>query len=249
MFYKDIQKIFGPDLTDSDWSEIKASAAREGFYHAMRFSDGMAWTGHYDLDKVLHHYHLPARFDGKTILDVGPADGYFSFLAERGGASRVLAIQPGAAYPGFSYAHRKLKSKVEFSPTSIYNLNAISSDADQFDYVFCFSVLLHLPELLTALSGLFKATRECAFIATVIDEQSDSSSAKNTPNVLFVGERHAGLASSSFCNYWFPNTAAFTKMLHFVGFKTVDALDYFYLSESRTPPRKTNYHGVFRCSV
>jgi len=35
---------------------------------------------------------MPADLTGKTVLDVGARDGYFSFEAERRGASRVLAI-------------------------------------------------------------------------------------------------------------------------------------------------------------
>src|ERR1700680_2181300 len=31
-------------------------------------------------------------FAGKTVLDIGAWDGYYSFLAERGGASRVVAL-------------------------------------------------------------------------------------------------------------------------------------------------------------
>ena len=61
--------------------------------------------------------HLP-DLTGKTVLDVGARDGYFSFAAERFGASRVLAVQPRAwRLPGgkdrFEYMRRTLASHVE----------------------------------------------------------------------------------------------------------------------------------------
>jgi tRNA (mo5U34)-methyltransferase len=43
-----------------------------------------------------HVYRLPVldaeRFAGRSVLDVGAFDGFYSFLAERRGARRVVAV-------------------------------------------------------------------------------------------------------------------------------------------------------------
>ena len=59
-----------------------------------------------------HVYRLPVlgaeRFAGRSVLDVGAFDGFYSFLAERRGARRVVAVdneqyvdwsRPGSASP------------------------------------------------------------------------------------------------------------------------------------------------------
>ena len=64
---------------------------------------------------------MPASLAGKSVLDVGAWDGFFSFEAERRGASRVLAtdsyVWDGShdwgSKRGFELARTALNSKVE----------------------------------------------------------------------------------------------------------------------------------------
>ena len=63
--------------------------------------------------------HLP-DLSGRTVLDIGAYDGFYSFEAERRGAARVLATDswtwnwPGSdARRNFDLAHDVLESKVE----------------------------------------------------------------------------------------------------------------------------------------
>jgi tRNA (mo5U34)-methyltransferase len=60
---------------------------------------------------------LPEDLTGKSVLDVGAWDGFFSFECERRGAARVLAIDTYAwdvhGKDGFLLAHSVLRSKVE----------------------------------------------------------------------------------------------------------------------------------------
>jgi SAM-dependent methyltransferase len=65
---------------------------REGrWYHCIRH-EGLLSNGIYDIDRYLPHYHLDDDYSGKSVLDVGCADGYFSLLLKSRGASRVCAI-------------------------------------------------------------------------------------------------------------------------------------------------------------
>jgi tRNA (mo5U34)-methyltransferase len=61
------------------------------WYHCIRHA-GLTANGVYDIDQYLDRYHLPESFSGRTVLDVGCADGYFSLLARRRGAARVRGV-------------------------------------------------------------------------------------------------------------------------------------------------------------
>lgn len=50
------------------------------------------WIDVRDRDTHWYHYGLPEKLDGKSVIDVGSADGFFAFEAERRGASRVLSV-------------------------------------------------------------------------------------------------------------------------------------------------------------
>jgi tRNA (mo5U34)-methyltransferase len=59
------------------------------WYHQIDLGHGVVTPGHrgWDFDTLV----LPS-LEGRTVLDVGAWDGYFSFEAERRGASRVVAL-------------------------------------------------------------------------------------------------------------------------------------------------------------
>ena len=67
----------------------------------------------------LEEIRMPQGLRGKTVLDVGAWDGFFSFEAERRGASRVLATdsfvwknKSWGSKAGFDLATRVLRSNV-----------------------------------------------------------------------------------------------------------------------------------------
>lgn len=61
------------------------------WYHCFRYED-MVSNGTYDVEKYIHHYQFDDDYGGKTVLDVGCSDGYFSFWVKKNGAKRVLGI-------------------------------------------------------------------------------------------------------------------------------------------------------------
>jgi predicted nicotinamide N-methyase len=67
---------------------------------------------------------FPKDFTGKTVLDIGAYDGFFSFEAERRGAKRVLATDRHPIdHCGFAVAHELKKSKVEYAVASVFDLD------------------------------------------------------------------------------------------------------------------------------
>ena len=85
-------------------------------------------------------------FTGKTVLDIGCWDGYWSFYAERRGAARVLATddatQNWAASKGLMLAKYLFKSSIQTDlDVSVYGLDKLS---DTFDIILCLGVYYHL---------------------------------------------------------------------------------------------------------
>src|ERR1700712_3578633 len=61
------------------------------WWHTMDLGDGIVTPGASKSAETLPRLQMPANLAGRTVLDVGAWDGFFSFEAERRGASRVVA--------------------------------------------------------------------------------------------------------------------------------------------------------------
>src|SRR6266480_2841742 len=75
--------------------ELEVMAARVPFWwHSIDLGDGIVTKGlksSKHLKNELESLRLP-DLNGKTVLDIGAFDGFYSFEAERRGASRVVAL-------------------------------------------------------------------------------------------------------------------------------------------------------------
>jgi len=100
---------------------------------------------------------LPESLDGKSVLDVGSAYGYFCFEAEARGASRVVGVELEEDRFGDAQLLKEIKgSKVEFMQRDI-----VHEPLDEhFDYVLLLNVLHHVHEPMRALRQLARLTRE-----------------------------------------------------------------------------------------
>ena len=109
------------------------------------------------------------EFSGKSVLDVGCWDGYWSFYAERRGARSVLAAdditQNWGTGEGLRLAKELLQSKVEINQhVSAYELASLGR---RFDIVLFMGVYYHLVAPLSAIAQL----RHCCHPdATVVVE-------------------------------------------------------------------------------
>jgi 2-polyprenyl-3-methyl-5-hydroxy-6-metoxy-1,4-benzoquinol methylase len=65
---------------------------KASWYHTIRFPHGLISQGTYDHQPVLKYYGFPKSLKNKSVLDVGAADGFFSFELEKRGAKSILAI-------------------------------------------------------------------------------------------------------------------------------------------------------------
>ena len=129
---------------------------RPFFHSPFNFGDGLTTKPphtHRRFRRRLQLLGIPDDLSGKTVLDIGAWDGFFSFEFERRGAKRVLAIDTYAWDHGglecFLLAHEHFKSKVEHQRLDVHDLSP--QEVGTFDLVFCAGVLYHMRHPLLAL--------------------------------------------------------------------------------------------------
>jgi tRNA (mo5U34)-methyltransferase len=209
--------------------ELAGEVARIRWYHRMDLGHGVVTPGRNDPAYTLRRLHLPASFAGKTVLDVGAWDGFYSFEAERRGAARVLATDhfcwghggPGTR-AGFDLARRALGSRVEAMEIDVLEL--APERVGTFDVVLFLGVLYHMRHPLLALERVASVTRELLVVETAVDLLS----VRRPAAAFYPGRELAGDPT----NWWGPNPAAVIAMLRDVGFPRVEIV---------TPPASLSY--------
>ena len=164
--------VYDDDRTMDSRLQSQADALR--WYHTIDLGQGVVTKGIDDTPLRLARIDLPRSLDGRTVLDIGAWDGFFSFEAERRGASRVVATittrgtgADGARRPGSSSRARTLGSSVEDIDIDVMDLSP--ERVGTFDVVLFLGVLYHLPHPLLALERVASVTRELLILETVVD--------------------------------------------------------------------------------
>jgi tRNA (mo5U34)-methyltransferase len=183
------------------------------WFHSIDLGDGVRTPGKDDSERKLRKLRLPESLEGKTVLDVGAWDGFFSFEAERRGAARVVAtdwyVWGGVKdrKAGFDYARERLGSSVEDLVIDVLDLSP-ETVGGQFDVVLFLGVLYHQRHPLLALERVASVTRDLLVIET---EMSHLPTRKPAIRYYLEGD-----------DWCAPNPAALRSMLADVGFREVE---------------------------
>src|SRR5260370_31760616 len=78
--------------------EIRQRVAGVKWFHTIDFGQGIVSPGDDDSPGKLKSLQIPRDLSGKTFLDIGAWDGFFSFENERRDASRFLAVNSYIRY-------------------------------------------------------------------------------------------------------------------------------------------------------
>lgn len=200
--------------------DIRTKADAIRWYHTIDLGNGVVTRGVDNTAIRLARLDLPP-LAGKTVLDVGAWDGFFSFEAERRGASRVVASDyyswhgmgwdTGKGKAGFELAREVLESRVEDVDMDVMELTP--DRVGTFDVVFFLGVLYHVKNPLAALERVASVTRELLILETVIDMVGiDRPACAFYPGAELGGDP---------TNWWGPNPPAVHGMLRSVGFEEV----------------------------
>ena len=74
-----------------DVAQLQAEVDSFAWYHSIDLGQGVVTKGQSVMAEMVTEAQLP-DFRGRSVLDIGAWDGYYSFLAERRGAARVVAL-------------------------------------------------------------------------------------------------------------------------------------------------------------
>ena len=189
------------------------------WFHSFEFPSGERASGVKSLDLLQREAEVAFRHPvaGKTVLDIGAWDGFFSFEAERSGASRVLATDhfcwSGAGWgrrQGF--AHAQFNSAVGWADIDVPDLDP--ERLGKFDVVLFRGVLYHLKDPMRCLEVVSRMVSECLVVET--ESACDDYPfpvARYCPDDELNADR---------TNFWVPNFLCLKGMLGDCGFSRIE---------------------------
>ncbi len=195
-----------------DLEELRSRVGKIQWFHDFELAPGVMTNGWTPMAERASCFQIPQDLAGKRVLDVGCADGYFTFLAESRGAN-VVAID---SWPreGFFLAHEVLNSRAEFCHMSVYDLGPDTFGL--FDIVFFFGVYYHLKSPLLALERIASVTREYAIIESHI-EGSQCAEGNGFSRFYEFNE-----LNNDPSNWWGPNIPCLLQTTRAAGFPRVE---------------------------
>ena len=201
--------------------DLRRRAGEIRWFHSIELAPGLVTPGLDDTRRRVDLLRLPGDLAGRTVLDVGAWDGFFSFEAERRGAARVVAADSFAwdgrnwsTKAGFELARRALGSRVEDLDVDVLDLDP--ERHGRFDLVLFLGVLYHMRHPLLALEKVAAVTGERLVVETAVD----CTWTRRPAAAFYPGH---GLARDP-TNWWGPNPEAVVAMLRTVGFEHVEVV-------------------------
>jgi len=186
---------------------------RTGWWHSFELPDGSVIQGVSELGAQkmrIAQFPIPDDLTGKSVLDIGAWDGWFSFEMERRGAE-VLAIDR-FENPKFLEIRERLGSRVSYRQMDVYELSP--STVGHFVIVMFMGVLYHLKHSLLALERVCSVAREMALVESfVLRELEDRNLAQFYENDDFGGQVD---------NWWAPTTTCLLSLCRTAGFARVE---------------------------
>lgn len=135
--------------------------------HRIHLGNGVFTPGYNTLENDWDFYHMPQNVKGKTVLDLGANDGYYSFTAEKKGAASVTATDiywgdgstmvGGWPIEGIGLLKQYFNSKIEIIPQSVYELQKTER---KWDIVLCNDLLSWLDDIPRALKVISNCCNE-----------------------------------------------------------------------------------------
>jgi len=201
--------------------QLRAEVESIPWWHTIDLGNGIVTPGKDDSPRKLERLCLPPDLTGKTVLDIGAWDGFFSFEAEKRGAKKVLAVDSYAwdgstwgTKRGFELARRVLGSKVEDKEMDVLDLSP--ETVGIFDVVLFLGVLYHMRHPLLALQKISSVTGELLVLETV----ADLLSVRRPAMAIYPDGALYGDPS----NWNGINPPALEAMLREVGFRRVETV-------------------------
>lgn len=206
--------------------------------------DGVTTPGRDDSQLKLQAIQMPKDLTGKSVIDIGAWDGFFSFEAERRNAKSVLAIdsvmwkehptfnvQKGrevmhTGKKGFDFAHKILNSKVKDIECEICDLNI----EYKYDLVLCLGILYHMKDPFGMCQVMYDITADGGMCILETHLDCEVGNIMGHPMMMFYPTNECNNDNGT---WWGPNSKCVESMLKVAGFNEVKMIF------------KNNNRGVF----
>ncbi len=205
------------------------------WYHRIELAPGIITPGVNNTPVYLQRLEalgFPQDFSGLRVLDIGCADGFFSFEAEKRGAAQVVAVDyRKPTNSGFSVAREILGSSVEYHADNVYGLTP--EKYGTFDVIFFLGLIYHVRNPLQAFDLIRQMSKPngLLFVESQIMDQhlvmadghvrtlaSLSPQLVEIPLWQFYGEKTGQRAST---NKWVPNMAGLREIIEEAQFEII----------------------------
>ena len=142
--------------------------------HRIPLLNGQVTPGNKDTARDLEEFKWSRDlFEGKTVIDVGACDGFFSFHSEKMGATKVLGVDPyrwtlddrWSGMSGFNLAREILDSKVEDSVVLLEDLSP--QTVGEWDVSLFLGVFYHLVNPIQILKNVASVTKDTIVVETI----------------------------------------------------------------------------------
>ncbi len=191
------------------------------WFHSIDFGNGVISPGIKSIAQMKHEadaFFGSIDLSGRTFLDIGAWNGYFSFEAKRRGASRVLATDK------FTWTHPHLKGREGFELARKHL--GYSIEAEEID----------VPELAVERVGTFEVVLFAGVFYHLFEAPKLLKQASNIATKLFIVETHQDLLdlerpamvyypgatlANDETNFWGPNPPLMRQLLAESGFNEV----------------------------
>jgi len=195
------------------------------WFHTIEVGHGINTPGTHDSKRKLERLQMPDDLTGWSVLDIGANDGFFSFVAEGRGATRVLAADYphwtgdieyygiGNARKGqFEIARELRGSSVEDRTISVYNITR--EELGSFDLVLMLGVLYHLVHPTVGLERAVQLADKLVIIETGLHRDNPRT---ETPMMYFTPAKY----DNDPTNWWYPNPQCVMDMMKTFGCEKV----------------------------
>jgi tRNA (mo5U34)-methyltransferase len=200
---------FAHRLEELGWSpaDFQRKLDELKWFHTFCFPGGIQTRGYDPTITKLEKLSLPASLAGKTVIDVGAYDGFFSFECERRGAARVVANDHWAwnwsgctARRNVEFLRDFFQSRIEMLDLPVEQLRG--EDIGKFDVVLFLGVLYHAPDPVGYLRRIRSITGGMLVLETLVDALDI-----NQPAAAFYEA-----LNNDTTNVWGPNRLAVEAM-------------------------------------
>jgi tRNA (mo5U34)-methyltransferase len=193
-------------------ADVFERAQKVGFwFHSIPFPGGRITAGNKSMpqqQEELIRWQFPTDLTGKTMIDIGCADGFYSIVGRQRGAARVLSIDDQQTI-GLRFLLDNTVYPIEYRKLDLMSPEFL--DLEPFDFVHFAGVFYHLQNPLEALKRVRRITRQVALIEGHINE----TFGRGLPYAVYY---EGAELNSDVTNWWGPNLPCLEAMIRTAGF-------------------------------